>query len=242
MPRFEEPPRAHKEMHQAEQERVPLSAIELPDLSPLDPEGFIRTEVIETELEIGGVTFPCQITFERYKEPDVKQILTGPFQKAQVHLEVLDPDIKKRVAVFKGALQFGHEGSNPVVQDGKDHAFWRIFTRRVEKTSRHRGMGSTILQAFEQLTKRIGEAYPDLQAEWITISTYLSSLTRLIISQEWLAEHHLRSFQKSSGSDFGYIPHANDIGNIPRVLEAESEELQDVSDSHLPEVRLFKKL
>ncbi|MEO5928172.1 MAG: hypothetical protein ABIO72_05615 [Patescibacteria group bacterium] len=101
-------------------------------------------------------------------------------------------------------------------------------------------MGGASLRAFEELTALIDKGYPELRSEWIQFDTRLSSLTRLAISQTWLDEHGLAEYRKTKGADFGYIPIVEDEKKVAAVLKEGTEELDDVQ-SHVPEIRLYKK-
>lgn len=215
------------------EERDDSIALKLPDLSEPEPEIYTRTSKIETEIHLKENTYPCILTFERLKEST-----SANHQKMQLHLELFNSTKDERIAVFKGALIC----EKPTSSDKKEHVYWRIYTRRVDESLRGSGIGSTCLEAYEQICRGIGDVYPSLKAEWITISTRLTSLTRLLIDQDWLKTHGLSEYARGGKTDFGYIPQPKDEKNVSLVLSAGTEELQDVTDKNTPEIELRKML
>lgn len=223
------------------QESFDIDAFTLPDLSPPDPNTNEWSETkIETQIVVRGITYPCIVTFVRISNQQPHE----PYaQRMQLHLELLDPKSHERVSIFKGALVDELDQPTPLNRRPTDrHVYWRIFTRLIENTYRKTGIASANLRAFEQLCHRIAEQNPLLKGEWITISTYLTSLTRLIISQKWLSEHDLDTYKRSSNEDLGYIPQLENIEALLTVLDAHTEELDDVPQNGIQEIELRKTL
>ena len=209
-------------------------ALPLPDLSAAEPGEYERTTTVATELHLRGNAYPCTLTFERFEESQSTR-----HQKMQLHLTVFDPTTHEQIATFKGALNDEKDPSS----HRKNHCvYWRIFTRRVDKSTRGSGLGSACLRAYEHQCRRIAAEYPSLKAEWISVNTMLTSLTRLLISQEWLKTHRLSEFSRSSGEDFGYIPRPEDEEYVPIVLRAGTEELNDAVERRAPQIELRKIL
>lgn len=227
---------------QVEQKRLPLSEVAIPDLSDIKAEEEIywRKSQVESELTVGGVTYPCRLLFERLKEDELTEGVKSTTHLAKLGIEILDMHARNRIAFCNGVLLYGKKREKPIIDDGRSHAFWHIYTRFVEKEYRHKGLGSATLQAFEQTIDRIETVYSQLGGEWIEFNTYLSSLTKILISQDWLKRHHLERFAKRFGEDFGYIPQQDDEKIIEQILEAGSEGLEDVKNKNNPEVCLYK--
>ncbi len=181
-----------------------------------------------------GVSYPCTLTFERFEERTATH-----YQKMQLHLKAFDATTGTRVAAFEGALISEKDSSSPT---NPRHVYWRIYNRKVDPLLRGSGVGSACLQAYEELCQRMGQEYPLLKAEWISVSTMLTSLTRLLISQDWLKSHELSEYLRSSGSDFGYIPRPEDEQNTRAVLEAGTTELNDLDRTYAPQIELRKAL
>jgi hypothetical protein len=157
-------------------------------------------------------------------------------------VELFDPDTEGRLVSFKGVLWYGMRHEKPVIDDRKNHLFWHIHTRRVEKNNRKIGLGTAGLRLFEETAVEIGAQYADLRAEWIQFDTFLSSITKMAISQDWLEAHGLSAYKKKTGPDFGYLPTSVDEEDVESVLSANTEEIDQIRGNHFSEIRLYKKI
>lgn len=209
--------------------------IDLPDLSEIEPDTYERKSEVKTEITIKGVTYPCTLTFERLEEALYQQ----EYQKMQLHLELFDPINHTRIAVFKGALNCAATDASHKKQNA---TYWRIYTRKVDESARGKGIGSACLEVYEHLCRQIGKEYPALNADHIRICTMLASLTCLLISKTWLDANNLSDYARSAGVDFGYLPRPGDERNVRTVLEAGTEQLDDLTGRNIPQIELIKKL
>lgn len=213
--------------------------LQIPDLSEADSDPRERNFIIETEIVIDDTAIPCCITIQRFKED--RAGYGNDFQRAQLHIELFRPGSDLRIGVYKGALCVERPSQQSPVRDGNVHQVWRIYTRKIDERLRGAGLGTASLRAFEEIAQRMAEAYPLLKAEWIELLTSLTSLTKMAISQDWLEDHGLDRYKKSSGPDFGYIPRSEDEYNVKTVLSAGSTSL-DTIPSYVPQICLYKKM
>lgn len=218
-----------------------LPAFKIPDLSAIKPEEQIyrRYAEVKTVLMARGVAYPCTLEFERFKEDESSESMKSNVQKAKLGIRVLNPDTGERVAMCNGIFQHAKKLDKKIIDDGKAHDYWHIYTRFVEKELRHKGLGSAMINAFEEVTRRIESEHSEMKAEWIEFNTYLASLTKMLISQEWLKEQGMEVFAKHSDRDFGYLPYKEDRDQVVSILKSKTEELSDVQKS-APEVCLYK--
>lgn len=160
---------------------------------------------------LSGKEMDGLVTIQRfYYDPEAT---FAPMHKAGLEIEYTDPQTKDRIAKFGGSLVRGwmdynrrYTKSTPE-RGNKD--FWTVYYRRVDESARRKGVGSLLLDRFEEVARMLKSVPPFENAEWIQMTTGLASLSKLLLNR-------------------GFVIHPADAAYLERVIDNGAVELKDI--------------
>jgi len=212
-----------------------LPEFELPDMS-IVPMGQIFETMVRVPMNFKGKDMRFNFKFIRERAVPESDFHGG------IELKITDSTVRTFLELASFHCDLKEEKITPREYSGGDktkHRYWNFFNRLVYKTQRQQGLAEYSILAVEDLIRKLAEKYPTMQYEWIQMDTKLTSVSRLIVDQEWLKEHGLGHLAKKHGTDFHYLPHPRDTERAIALLQASLVERKDSSEA-VPPVRYIK--
>jgi hypothetical protein len=236
------------------QEREPAQKLlpddfQLPDLSKLKPEEYSRTSDIIFPIEYREEKLFCKVQITRRGDLDNQQ--SSPPREYTCPLEIrveghdedpTDANPFKSKFAFSTYLMVGeypHKKEYENLNNGEP--FWNTTYRMVEKEERGKGYGELALRLIKETVEKFNRE-TQLRGEYINIDSALSSLSRLIIDQQWLQDHGLGNLSKKSTQDLHFKPHPADEERAIELLQGSKVDLTDLNKFGGKDVKFIYRL
>ncbi len=240
---------ANPEQFKKDQDRPLLPKIfQLPDLSKLKPdEQNRRAEFVFPYNHRGNQIF-CKIAITRNHDMDNLPKYSSMKYAMPIEIRIEghaeDPNGKNpfdSLFAFSTYLETGDFPHKEKYADLKSKPFWNISYRMVEPDERGKGYGELALKLIDEVIAKI-EKETDLQGEYISIDTALSSLAMLIVDQDWLKQHGLEQLKNGGKRNLKFMPHPADANRVIELLQGSTQELRDIMNSGIKDVKFIRRL